>query len=65
MASPLATVSLVPTRSTIRALNGDTTIMITANGQQPDAGLERRVPEHELQVLGEQEDAPNNAKKSS
>ena len=38
------------------AQRGDITSMIRGERQQADAGLERRVAEHELQVLGQQED---------
>ena len=55
MTRPSTTTRLVPHRSTRRGALGDTTIipMATGHGEQP--GLERRVAEHELEVLDEQE----------
>ena len=54
--SPVPTTSFVPMRShEPRAQRRRRTIIAAANGQEPDAGLERRVAEHELEVLREQE----------
>ena len=47
---------LVPNRSTMRALLGATTSIVTAIGSSADAGFERGVAHDELQVLREQED---------
>ena len=53
---PVPTTIFVPRRSTMRALIGATTSMVSGQRQQAHAGLERREAQHELEVLREQED---------
>ena len=53
--SPPDTTTLVPHRAASLAARGDTMPMVTRKGQSPHTCLERVVAEHELQLLGEEE----------
>ena len=59
---PAPTTILVPIRSTIRGASGATTSMTQAIGQHPQAGLEGREAEHDLEVLGDEEHGAEQAK---
>ncbi len=53
-----ATTSFAPIRSVMRADSGPATIRPAAIGQRAETGLERAVAEDALEVLGEEEDRP-------
>ena len=56
--SPVATTSLAPKRSTKPSRQRGDDHHRDREREQPHTRLERRVPEHELEVLRQQEDRP-------
>ena len=62
---PVPTTSFVPKRSASRGEIGATTKSSSACGSRRTPASQRRVAEHVLQVLREQEDGPNSAKNAS